>query len=134
MKKIMFFASLSAILVSATFCSTKKEVKSEDYGDPKEEATAQPGDVVAIGESLVKSSDCNTCHHKINKIIGPPHLDVAKKYEFTVANVNYLAEKIAKGGSGVWGQISMTPHPDIAKPDAEKMARYILSLDGEKEH
>ncbi|MGC4023633.1 MAG: cytochrome c class I [Cyclobacteriaceae bacterium] len=115
-------------------CGSKKEAKGEDYGTPTEETSAQKGDVVAIGESLVKASDCKTCHHKTNKIIGPAHLDVAKKYEFTEANVKYLANKIIKGGSGVWGSINMSGHPDISEADAEKMARYVLSLDGEKEH
>ncbi|MFN8691090.1 MAG: c-type cytochrome, partial [Cyclobacteriaceae bacterium] len=72
--------------------------------------------------------------HTVNKIIGPSHTDVAKKYEFTEANVKYLAEKIINGGSGVWGEVVMTTHPDLSQADAEKMARYILSLDGEKEH
>jgi hypothetical protein len=27
----------------------------------------------------------------------------------------------------------MTPHPNLSQADAEKMARYVLSLDGEKE-
>ena len=44
-----------------------------------------------------------------------------------------LAEKIIKGGTGNWGQIPMTPHPNISQADAEKMAMYVLSLDGEKE-
>jgi len=91
-------------------------------------------DAIAQGESLVKANDCKTCHHPINKIIGPAHTDVAKKYEFTEANVKMLAEKIIKGGSGVWGQIPMTAHADISQADAEKMARYVLSLDGEKKH
>ena len=81
---------------------------------------------------LVDGSDCKTCHHPINKIIGPSHTDVAKKYEFTQANVSLLAEKIISGGSGVWGEIPMAAHVDLSKADAEKMAMYVLSLDGEK--
>jgi cytochrome c len=34
----------------------------------------------------------------------------------------------------VWGEVMMTAHPDITQADAEKMARYVLSLDGETEH
>jgi len=45
-----------------------------------------------------------------------------------------LADKIIKGGQGNWGQIPMTAHTDISQADAEMMARYVLSLDGEKEH
>ena len=90
-------------------------------------------DVIAQGEALVKASDCKTCHHLVNKIIGPSHTDVAKKYEFNKANVDLLAQKIIKGGVGAWGEVPMSPHADISQADAEKMARYVLSLDGEKE-
>lgn len=135
MNKIYFFAAIVAWAIGNVSCSSKKEAKGEDYGTPTEETTDPVSvDVIAQGESLVKASDCKTCHHKINKIIGPSHTDVAKKYEFTEANVKMLADKIIKGGSGVWGSINMTAHPDISQADAEKMARYVLSLDGEKEH
>jgi cytochrome c len=83
---------------------------------------------------IVKASDCKTCHHLTNKIIGPSHTDVAKKYEFTEANVKLLAGKIIQGGSGVWGEVPMAAHADISQVDAEKMARYVLSLDGETAH
>ena len=89
-------------------------------------------DLIAQGQTLVDASDCKTCHHPTNKIIGPSHTDVAKKYDFTKANVSLLAGKIINGGSGVWGEIPMSPHTDISKGDAEKMAMYVLSLDGEK--
>lgn len=136
MKKIYSLAIISALALFIFSCSQKKEkAATEDYGTPKEEATTPvTGDAIAQGELLVKASDCKTCHHTINKIIGPAHTDVAKKYDFTEANVKMLAEKIIKGGTGVWGQIPMTAHPDISQADAEKMARYVLSLDGEKEH
>jgi len=136
MKKVYSLTIVSLITLITFSCGAKKEkTPTEDYGTPKEEATAPvTSDAIAQGESLVKASDCKTCHHPVNKIIGPAHTDVAKKYEFTEANVKMLAQKIIKGGSGVWGQIPMTAHPDISEADAEKMARYVLSLDGEKEH
>src|SRR4051812_25654820 len=136
MKKIHHLTLASIVTLIAFSCGSKKEkAATEDYGTPKEEATTPvTSDVIAQGESLVKASDCKTCHHPVNKIIGPAHTDVAKKYEFTEANVKMLAQKIIKGGSGVWGQIPMTAHVDISEADAEKMARYVLSLDGEKEH
>jgi cytochrome c len=124
------------ILLFVYACGFKKEAKNtEDYGTPREEAAPiTAADAITQGESLVKSSDCKTCHHIINKIIGPSHTDVAKKYDFTKANVEYLAGKIIAGGSGVWGEIPMAAHADITQADAEKMARYVLSLDGETEH
>jgi cytochrome c len=135
MKKTIYCFSILVIATSVA-CGTKKETKNTEEYVANESATEAPpaGDAISVGESLVKASDCKTCHHPINKIIGPSHTDVAKKYEFTKANVELLAQKIIKGGMGVWGQVPMSPHADISQADAEKMARYVLSLDGEKEH
>jgi cytochrome c len=136
MNKLKYtLAAITLALVIASCGSKKEEATTEDYGTPDESAAPVAAvDAVVQGESLVNASDCKTCHHKTNKIIGPSHTDVAKKYEFTQANVTMLASKIMNGGTGVWGEIPMTPHPDITQIDAEKMARYVLSLDGEKEH
>lgn len=136
MKKINQFFLIAMMVVLVAACGSKSETKNnEDYGTPDEssEPVAEV-DVIAQGESLAKASDCKTCHHATNKLIGPSHADVAKKYEFTEANVKYLAGKIISGGSGVWGETLMSGHPDISQADAEKMARFVLSLDGEKEH
>jgi cytochrome c len=130
------FAMLCTITLFVASCGSKTDSNKEEYGAPDETSQAETTkvDVIAEGESLVKASDCKTCHHATNKLIGPAHTDVAKKYEFTQANVTYLADKIIKGGTGVWGQIPMTAHTDVSQANAEKMARYVLSLDGEKEH
>ncbi|HCN83750.1 MAG TPA: cytochrome c class I, partial [Sphingobacteriaceae bacterium] len=45
---------------------------------------------------------CLVCHKLNEKLIGPAYSDVAKKYPSTPANINMLADKIIKGGSGVW--------------------------------
>ncbi len=122
-----------------TSCGTKKEDKKEEekeaYDDYETAAPVAPSsdDLIAQGKALVDASDCKTCHHPTNKIVGPAHMDVAKKYEFTQANVTMLADKIIAGGSGAWGDIPMSPHGDVSKADAEKMAMYVLSLDGEKQ-
>jgi cytochrome c len=132
--KTIFSILAIALIISA--CGGKKtETEKEDFGTPDESTSAPTtgADAIAQGEALVKASDCKTCHHQTNKIIGPAHMDVAKKYDFTEANVKMLANKIITGGSGVWGEVPMTAH-DIPMDQAEKMARYVLSLDGEKEH
>jgi len=135
MKKLTQFSLIITLVVVLANCGSKTETKNvEDYGTPDESAEAVAGDVIAQGQSLVNASDCKTCHHPTNKLIGPSHTDVAKKYEFTQANVTLLASKIISGGTGVWGEIPMSPHADLSQGDAEKMARYVLSLDGEKEH
>lgn len=120
-----------------TSCGGKKdeaktEEKEAEEVDEYEAEKSSSEDLIKQGQALADASDCKTCHHPTNKIIGPSHTDVAKKYEFTQANVTLLAGKIMKGGSGVWGEIPMSAHPDLSQADAEKMAMYVLSLDGEK--
>lgn len=89
-------------------------------------------DLITQGSNLIEGSDCKTCHNEGVKTVGPAYLDVAKKYPFTKESITILTEKIIAGGTGVWGQVPMTPHPDLMKEDADKMVSYILSLDGEK--
>jgi cytochrome c len=143
MKKLIVVIALTGFTCwTITSCGSKKEEAKEEteeaYSDyetaePENAApeTSTGNDLIAQGQALVNESDCKICHHSTNKLIGPAHLDVAKKYEFTQANITLLADKIISGGSGVWGEVPMTAHADISKGDAEKMAMYVLSLDGE---
>ncbi len=135
----MFMAAAAFVAATLLSCGggqKEQETANEEdpYGAyetaPAEEASAD--DLIAQGKALTDNSDCKTCHHPTNKIVGPSHTEVAKKYDFTQANVTYLAGKIIQGGQGVWGEIPMTAHPDLSQSEAEKMAMYVLSLDGEK--
>ncbi|WP_242929335.1 c-type cytochrome [Pontibacter vulgaris] len=94
----------------------------------KETETAAATGDFSKGSKLISMSDCLACHNEEKKIVGPAYIDVAKKYEFNDKNVDYLAGKIIKGGKGVWGEVPMTPHPNISEADAKDMARYVLSL------
>ena len=83
---------------------------------------------LADGKALFTKSDCLTCHKMDVKLVGPAYYDVAKKYPATDANYEMLANKVIAGGSGVWGQVAMAPHPALAHADAKKIVEYILSL------
>jgi len=83
---------------------------------------------MSAGEKLINKSDCIGCHNKVNKIIGPSYVEIAKKYPATEKNINYLADKIIKGGTGVWGTMPMTAHSTLKPADAKLMVKYILSL------
>jgi len=80
------------------------------------------------GLALVAGSDCLTCHKTSEKNIGPAYKDVAAKYENTEANIKMLAAKVMKGGSGNWGAIPMSPHPQLKQEDVEAMIKYVLLL------
>lgn len=120
---------MAALVVAFLMACGSKQETSEQQDEPVQLSTSQ---LAAIGKILVDESDCKTCHHPTNKIIGPAHTDVAKKYEFNDENIKLLAKRIIEGGAGVWGEIPMNAHPDLSQEDAEKMAIYVLSLDGEE--
>jgi len=92
---------------------------------PKIVATVQE---IEEGKMLIAKSDCIACHHAENKMVGPPYAIIARKYMLSEANLNHITEKIAAGGSGIWGEIPMPAHPDIAPAELKKMVKYILSL------
>lgn len=96
-------------------------------GVQEEEKDEESGEVHE-GLTLIGKSDCKTCHNKTLKTIGPSYVDIAKKYKNTPENVALLASKIKNGGSGVWGNQAMTPHPDLSDDVLEKMVSYILEL------
>lgn len=91
---------------------------------------AAPDDSADIkkGEALISKSDCLACHKIADKLLGPSYKEVANKYPNTPATIAQLADKIKKGGSGVWGPIPMSPHPTLSDDDAKAMVKYVLSL------
>ena len=124
------FLFLSLLTAGHTAFSQVKKTKTPV---PVVKAAAAPKIVATVqeieeGRMLISKSDCLACHHAENKMVGPPYIAIARKYVLSEANVNHLTEKIAAGGSGIWGEIPMPPHPDIAAADLKKMVKYILSL------
>ncbi len=91
------------------------EAAKQDNRTPEEKARA-----------LIAGSDCFACHKEKEKLVGPAYAAIAKKY--TEKDIPQLAKKVIEGGSGVWGDIPMTPHPGMEKADAEAMIKYILSI------
>ncbi len=87
---------------------------------------------VSTGKRLIDLSDCKSCHSVDQKSIGPNYKEVAKKYKGAYQIEGKLADKIVKGGGGVWGEQAMAAHPQISKDDAKEMVKYILSLADDK--
>ncbi|KYP16079.1 c-type cytochrome [Flavihumibacter sp. CACIAM 22H1] len=126
MKKYVILAGISAI---AFACGNQAaEEKKADAPATEQAATAGPSADEEKGIELIAGSDCLTCHKVNEKAIGPSYQDVANKYTANDATIAELAGKIIKGGSGVWGEVPMTPHPQVSEDDAKTMVKYILSL------
>ena len=86
----------------------------------------------STGKRLIELSDCKSCHAIDKKSIGPAYIDVAKKYKGVFQAEGKLANKIIKGGGGVWGEQAMSAHPQLKDSEATDMVRYILSLADDK--
>ena len=131
MKKVLFILT-TAIIVMA--CGGGSTEAGKDAAGAGAAVAATTGNALSDnpdyqkGLALVAGSDCLTCHKTSEKNIGPAYKDVAAKYENTEENVKMLASKVIKGGSGNWGAIPMTPHPQLKQEDVEQMVKYILLL------
>jgi cytochrome c len=80
------------------------------------------------GKEQLQKSGCTACHAVDKKVIGPAYNDVAAKYKGDAGAAAKLAEKVKKGGSGVWGPIPMPPNTAVKDEDIKKMVAYILAL------
>jgi cytochrome c len=124
-----YYVAIAFITLLGACGDNKPENKDAKAGESATVATdnsANPD--YQKGLELIAKSDCLTCHKISEKLTGPAYKDVAAKYENTDANVSLLAEKIVKGGQGVWGPIPMTPHAALSEADAKQMVKYILLL------
>jgi len=127
MKKVLFILSTAIIVIACGGGST-------EAGKATTEATASTANALSDnpdyqkGLALIAGSDCLTCHKTSEKNIGPSYKEVAAKYENTEANIKMLAARVIKGGSGNWGAIPMTPHPQLKQEDVEQMIKYIFLL------
>lgn len=85
------------------------------------------------GKSLIAKSDCSACHQLDAKSVGPSFKEVAKRFGGKKGEVDRISNKIIAGGGGVWGEHSMSAHPQVSKADATEIANYILGLNSNKE-
>ncbi len=112
---------LILIVLSIGFSCKQKAETAVLPNQPAEE-------ILPRGQVLIETSDCQTCHHTKNKLIGPSYEAIANRYSTSDTAQTYLANKIIVGGSGVWGDVAMLPHADISEEDAREMVAYILSF------
>jgi cytochrome c len=77
---------------------------------------------------LAQKKNCLACHQTDKKLVGPSYKDVAAKYAGQKDAATKLAEKIQKGGTGVWGQIPMPANPQVNADEAKTLATWILTV------
>ena len=130
MKKVFIMAT-ALVVLAACGGGEKKDEKTSTTSEQKAEGTADDlssNPIYQKAITIIANSDCRTCHLVDEKNIGPAWREVANKYAGMDTAVQYLAQKIIDGGSGVWGQVPMAPHSSMSREDAETLAQYVLLL------
>ncbi len=87
------------------------------------------GSVPAMANpDLAHKKNCMACHAIGEKVIGPAYKDVAAKYAGQPDAPARLAQKVMKGGTGVWGVAVMPANPQVSEAEAKQLVHWILSL------
>ena len=140
MKIIKLTSPALCVVLTLSVCAASAQVKKKVVAKKKPAATvakAPPPPLfatdaeIADGKELILKSDCLTCHKIEDKLVGPAYMLIAAKYPQNQNSVDTLTKKIITGGKGIWGPVPMAPHPTISQADANKMIKYILTLNAE---
>jgi cytochrome c len=121
MKKIFYLV----ITVSLFGCNENKNAAQSKTESAQQSNTLAGNPIYLKGTELFYKNDCGTCHADKVKMSGPSYAEIATKYNADTTMITTLANRIIKGGKGVWGEIPMTAHPNLSKEDAEALVRYI---------
>jgi cytochrome c len=79
-------------------------------------------------QALATAKNCMACHAIDKKLVGPSYKDVAAKYKDDKSAVDKLAQKIMKGGSGVWGPVPMPANAQVNEAEAKKLAAWVMTI------
>lgn len=127
MKKIITAFTLSLLLFACSNVDNSKNSNKEADKNTTEDISTNPD--YQKGLALVTQNDCLSCHKVSETLVGPSFSAIAAKYVNDKENIDQLASKVIHGGTGVWGNVPMTPHSTLSQSDAEQMVKYILLLE-----
>ena len=80
------------------------------------------------GGMLLNANDCYSCHAIDKKSVGPTFRQVAERYKNDTSASERLVTKIINGGSGNWGQVVMSAHPDLPQETAKRIVAFIRNF------
>ncbi len=121
-------------ILSLTAANAAESMSGMDSMSAEGMEASTGGDVAVLTDEQAtaliaeKKYPCMTCHKIADASIGPSYKQVADKYKGDTNAPTMLAEKITTGGSGTWGQIPMSPNPNVSDEDMNALVTWILSL------
>jgi cytochrome c len=80
------------------------------------------------GVKRMQKSDCFSCHFGEIRSLAPAFSEVRKKYPASAETVTLLSAKVMAGGTGVWGQTPMPPHPTLKPGEVASMIEGLLQM------
>jgi cytochrome c len=80
-----------------------------------------------IGLTMLKKSDCFTCHASKNKLIGPSFELIAKRYLLNRNSLERLTKNVINGSAGIWGRAPMPAHKTMKTEEVKQMISWILA-------
>jgi len=75
---------------------------------------------------LAQKKNCMACHAIDKKLVGPSYKQVAAKYAGQKDAIDKLAQKVLKGGSGVWGAVPMPANTQVSEAEAKLLVQWVL--------
>lgn len=80
-------------------------------------------------QALAQKKVCLSCHgiEKRTAFPAPSFREVAAKYANQPAAADKLVPKVMKGGTGVWGVMTMPANPQVSATEAQQLVAWILS-------
>jgi cytochrome c len=118
-----------SIFIVLLFIGCNSDPGSKEKSNTDSAKTEVKDPDAAKGLELVSKSDCFSCHKLTEYSIGPGYAAIAAKYKtITPETMDSMVGQIRNGGSGRWGTVPMTPHPDITVENAQLIVHYIMSI------
>ena len=121
-------ASLSIIEFTAGELPQAEELTPAEEGQVDDGLDHQARLLLAQGKQATKDNSCVACHTEHSESVGPAFVKIAEKYGKQDDAQAYIANTIAAGSSGKWGQHLMPAHNFLTLEERKKIANYILSI------
>ncbi len=96
---------------------------------PLLEADRRPVDSTtrfAVAKAMMARTDCSGCHTRDTPSVGPTFVMLSEKYRADPTTIGALAMKVRMGGSKVWGEAEMPPHPTLTTHEIRTIIEFML--------
>jgi cytochrome c len=114
-------------------------VNNDEFMDAKVQVTASfkqkldQGETVPAGLAAMRGSDCFNCHAVNQRIVGPALIEIADRYRNQDEALMASVQRVRNGSAGVWGEVPMLPHSQLAEQEIEMMVRWIFNLEASQQ-